>query len=161
MHFAFQLRVNARVVRQNVDFGHSDRAREVEPLPDICEDFSHEVYVHRRGGANIPVDFECFNACTSIEPLLWLSPRRPRACFLIIALFFVFVLLSSFLGAFFTVNKQYGYSMGDAFTLAGWVIGVGAFSLMGIAAWHYPRCRCWDRGEGQASEIEFLVQSHG
>jgi hypothetical protein len=59
-------------------------------------------------------------------------------------LFFgTFVALSCFLGVYFTLNKSYGYSMGDAFTLAGWVIAVGAFISSAILAYHHPRCKCW------------------
>ncbi len=35
--------------------------------------------------------------------------------------------------------------MGDAFTLAGWVVYVGAFVSTAILACHYPRCECWER----------------
>jgi hypothetical protein len=57
----------------------------------------------------------------------------------------VFVALSCFLGVFFTVKKDYGYSMGDSFTLAGYVVAVGAFVSTAVLAYHYPRCRCWER----------------
>jgi hypothetical protein len=60
------------------------------------------------------------------------------------AFFANFVGLSCFLGVFFTVNKSYGYSMGDAFTLAGWVLAVGAFMSSAILAYHHPRCKCWE-----------------
>jgi hypothetical protein len=35
--------------------------------------------------------------------------------------------------------------MGDAFTLVGWVVAVGAFISSGVLAQHYPRCKCWER----------------
>jgi len=61
--------------------------------------------------------------------------------------FAAFVALSCFLGVYFTLNKSYGYSMGDAFTLAGWVVAVGAFISTAILAYHYPRCECWEPPE--------------
>jgi hypothetical protein len=60
-------------------------------------------------------------------------------------LFAIFVALSCFLGVYFTLEKSYGYSMGDAFTLAGWVVAVGAFISSAILAYHHPRCKCWQR----------------
>jgi hypothetical protein len=54
-------------------------------------------------------------------------------------MFAIFIALSCFLGVYFTVEKSYGYSMGDAFTLAGWVIAVGAFISTGVFAQHYPK----------------------
>lgn len=69
----------------------------------------------------------------------------PRGCVLIISMFAVFVALSCFLGVFFTVKKEYGYSMGDSFTLAGYVVAVGAFITAPVLVYHYPRCKCWDR----------------
>jgi uncharacterized membrane protein (DUF485 family) len=57
--------------------------------------------------------------------------------------FAAFVALSCFLGVYFTAEKRYGYSMGDAFTLAGWVIAVGAFISTAVLANHYPRCARW------------------
>lgn len=54
-----------------------------------------------------------------------------------------FIALSLFLGLFFTYSKSFGYSMGDAFTLAGYVVAVGALVCSFILACHYPRCRCW------------------
>ena len=68
----------------------------------------------------------------------------PRECILIMIFFAAFVALSCFLGVYFTVEKSYGYSMSDAFTLAGWVVAVGAFISTGVLAHHYPRCNCWE-----------------
>ena len=82
------------------------------------------------------------------------TPARHRPCLIIIAVFLSFLTLSIFLGVYFTVHKSYGYTMGDAFTLASFVVSLGAFSLMGFVAWHYPRCRCWDRVGWQATPIE-------
>jgi hypothetical protein len=70
---------------------------------------------------------------------------RPRTCYLIAAMFASFVGLSCFLGVYFTVETKYGYSMGDSFTLAGWVVAIGAFVSSGVLAKHYPRCTCWER----------------
>jgi hypothetical protein len=63
-------------------------------------------------------------------------------------MFTTFVALSSFLGIYFTVKKEYGYSMGDSFTLASYIVAVGAFVSTAVLAYHYPRCKCWDRGTG-------------
>jgi hypothetical protein len=81
--------------------------------------------------------------------------------------FAAFVGLSCFLGVYFTLNKSYGYSMGDAFTLAGYVIAVGAFISSAILAYHRPRCKCWDSSvHHQASrhddyELQTLVELPG
>lgn len=66
---------------------------------------------------------------------------------MIMLFFATFVALSCFLGIYFTLSKSYGYSMGDAFTLAGWVVSVGAFVSTAILAYHYPRCKCWERSK--------------
>ena len=45
--------------------------------------------------------------------------------------------------------------MGDAFTLAGWVVAVGAFVSSGVLAQHYPRCDSWERlKESDEARIE-------
>ena len=78
-------------------------------------------------------------------------------------MFATFVLLSCVVGIFFTVEKSYGYSMGDAFTLAGWVIGVGAFISTGVLAHHYynGRCKCWQHGgDGDEREHELRLLRH-
>ncbi len=85
-----------------------------------------------------------------------------RGCVLIIAVFVIFTLLSCFLGVYFTVNKGYGYGMGDAFTLAGYVIAVGALVSTAGSAYHYPRCACWKKTKQEierAIELERLVSS--
>jgi hypothetical protein len=70
-------------------------------------------------------------------------------------MFSAFVFLSCFLGIYFTLDKTYGYSMGDAFTLAGWVVAVGAFISSGVLAQHYPRCTCWERStESDEDRVE-------
>lgn len=84
--------------------------------------------------------------------------KWPRGCVLIIAMFSIFVVLSCFLGVLFTVQKRYRYSMGDAFTLAAYVVAVGTFASTGVMAWHYPRCKCWDRGEGKERGFELLMR---
>jgi hypothetical protein len=67
----------------------------------------------------------------------------PRGCYIVALLMTGFIGLSVFLGLFFTINKEYGYSMGDSFTLAGYVIAVGALITSLLFALHYPRCDCW------------------
>lgn len=68
--------------------------------------------------------------------------------------------MSCFLGVYFTLRKDYGYSMGDSFTLAGYVVAVGAFVSTAVLAYHYPHCRCWERskGSGKKEDIELLAQ---
>jgi len=68
---------------------------------------------------------------------------RTRGCLIVAAIFTTFITLSCFLGVYFTVQKDYGYSMGDAFALAGYVVAVGAFVSTGFLGYHYPRCTCW------------------
>lgn len=70
--------------------------------------------------------------------------RGPQPCTMIIFMFTSFVFLSSFLGLYFTIKKQeYGYSMGDSFTLAGYVIAVGTLVTGVVSGIHFPRCKCW------------------
>lgn len=85
----------------------------------------------------------------SHEPSLW-TRLRPRGCFLIITVLFAFIVLSSFLGLYFTLYKEYGYSMGDSFTLAGYVIAVGGLISSFLIVKHYPRCNCWKRPQNEA-----------
>lgn len=80
---------------------------------------------------------------TQSLPIISILRQRPRGCPYIIVILAAFLILSVFLGTYFTVRKEYGYSMGDAFTLAGYVIAVGAFLSTGVLAHHYPRCKCW------------------
>lgn len=66
-----------------------------------------------------------------------------RGCKLILLVMSSFIILSLFLGIFFTVHKEYGYSMGDSFTLAGYIIAVGALVCSFLLARHLPTCKCW------------------
>ncbi|ESZ95064.1 hypothetical protein SBOR_4519 [Sclerotinia borealis F-4128] len=68
-----------------------------------------------------------------------------RGCVRIIFISFTFIALSVFLGVYFTVSKDYGYSMGDAFTLASYVIGLGTLVCGALIGHHYPHCRCWNK----------------
>ena len=79
---------------------------------------------------------------------------KPRGCFIIIALFASFVILSLFLGVYFTLKKENGYSMGDSFTLAGYVIAVGTVISAPILAYHYPHCKCWQKYKENYTHIE-------
>jgi len=65
------------------------------------------------------------------------------SCTLILLFLIVFLALSLFLGIFFTMNKSYGNSMGDAWTLASYVIGVGGACASVLGICHYPHCTCW------------------
>ncbi|KUJ18715.1 uncharacterized protein LY89DRAFT_503129 [Mollisia scopiformis] len=49
------------------------------------------------------------------------------------AIFVVSFLLSLFVGVFYTVSPSHQRSMGDAFTLAGWVANIGSLSLTALA----------------------------
>lgn len=71
-------------------------------------------------------------------------------CWTIGAVLIIFVILSCFLGLFFTLRTEYGYSMGDSFTLAGYVVAVGALISSFLLALHYPRCTCWNRDRYEA-----------
>ena len=71
-------------------------------------------------------------------------------CWTIGAVLIIFVILSCFLGLFFTLRTEYGYSMGDSFTLAGYVVAVGALISSFLLALHYPRCTCWNRERYEA-----------
>jgi hypothetical protein len=73
---------------------------------------------------------------------------------MIIALFAVFVILSLSLGVYFTLEKEYGYSMGDSFTLAGYVLAVGTIISAPILAYHYPHCKCWEKYKKSDPYIE-------
>jgi len=84
---------------------------------------------------------------------------RPCRCLLIIALMIGFVTLSCFLGIFFTIHKEYGYGMGDAFTLAGYVVAVGALISTMFFAIHYPRCDCWTDVQYTTRDIEMRTAS--
>lgn len=89
---------------------------------------------------------------SNLVPQLWKS-RLPRGCFIIGTLLSGFIGLSLFLGLFFVTHKEYGYSMGDSFSLAGYVIAVGALISSFLFACHFPRCRCW-KGEIREREID-------
>jgi hypothetical protein len=73
---------------------------------------------------------------------------------MIIALFAVFVILSLSLGVYFTLEKEYGYSMGDSFTLAGYVVAVGTIISAPILVYHYPHCKCWEKYKKSDPYIE-------
>jgi hypothetical protein len=66
-----------------------------------------------------------------------------QGCKLILLVMSSFIILSLFLGIFFTVHKEYGYSMGDSFTLGGYIIAVGALVCSFLLARHLPTCKCW------------------
>lgn len=76
---------------------------------------------------------------------------------------FVFIALSLILGIFFTASTK--YSMGDSFTLAGYVIAVGGLICSFLLACHFSNCKCWkeklqttrEAGEG-GEEIELKRQ---
>jgi len=61
------------------------------------------------------------------------------------------VTLSSFLGILLTVVAL--HSLGDSFTVAAYVLAVGAFAWSALMAWHTPRCKLrlglGGQGQGQ------------
>jgi hypothetical protein len=69
--------------------------------------------------------------------------HRPAGCTIIILAMGSFIALSLFLGLFLTLRKEYGFSMGDSFTLAGYIIGVGTLVCGFMYARHLPSCKCW------------------
>jgi hypothetical protein len=52
-----------------------------------------------------------------------------------------------FLGIYFTTHKEYGYSMGDSLTLAGFVLAVGSMVCSFLFAQHYRHCECWEKNK--------------
>lgn len=82
---------------------------------------------------------------------LWIYLQR--GCVRIISLSSIFIALSIFLGVYFTVNKDYGYSMGDAFTLASYVIGLGTLICGALIGHHYPHCKCWHRDVPRTHQV--------
>ena len=87
----------------------------------------------------------------SVEPsnsgkILAQSSKRPGAllpCWILIFLVLSVALGSTAVGVYFSVVK---HRMGDGFTTASWVVGVGALLLAGPIAYHYPHCKCWKQG---------------
>jgi len=82
---------------------------------------------------------------TQLPKRLFDAFRQIRVCFLIMSIMSGFIILSCFLGVYFTTRKEYGYSMGDAFTLAGYVVAVGTLICGFMYASHFPACQCWKR----------------
>ncbi|KAE8447521.1 hypothetical protein EG329_010651 [Mollisiaceae sp. DMI_Dod_QoI] len=74
------------------------------------------------------------------------QPGSPRGCILILSMVAAFTLFSCISGLYFTLNKSLGYSMGDAFTLAAYIVAVGALVSTAALARYWPSCRCW-RGD--------------
>lgn len=92
-----------------------------------------------------------------------LKHKRPRGCLLIITFFATFVAVSLFFGILFTIRKEYGYSLGDAFTLASYIVAIGAFTSTAMVAYHYPHCRCWGKAEGNndsGTELQHFRRIH-
>jgi hypothetical protein len=73
------------------------------------------------------------------------SSKKPAAlltCWILIFLVLTVAIGSTAIGVYFSVAKN---QMGDGFTAAAWVVGVGALLLAGPIAYHYPHCQCWKR----------------
>lgn len=67
----------------------------------------------------------------------------PRGCILILTMVASFIVFSCLTGLYFTLDQRHGYSMGDAFTLAAYIVAVGALVSTAAMARHWPSCRCW------------------
>ncbi|KAF8857455.1 hypothetical protein BDZ45DRAFT_726730 [Acephala macrosclerotiorum] len=76
-------------------------------------------------------------------PTAAVHSTSPRGCLLILSMVASFILFSCIAGLYFTLEKSHGYSMGDAFTLAGYIVAVGALVSTAAMAKHWPSCRCW------------------
>jgi hypothetical protein len=83
----------------------------------------------------------------------------PRGCFVIASILSIFVGLSLFFGLFFVIRKDYGYSMSDAFTLASYIVAVGALICSFLLACHFPHCQCWRKSEAQWEELYELRET--
>ncbi|PVH84285.1 hypothetical protein DL98DRAFT_651951 [Cadophora sp. DSE1049] len=60
-------------------------------------------------------------------------------CIFILSILIVFVSSSALLGIYLTVVAL--HSLGNSFTVAAYVLAVGAFAWSALTAWHTPRCR--------------------
>jgi hypothetical protein len=81
-----------------------------------------------------------------------LTVEPPGGCVIIMLLCGVFILLSSFLGVYFTIHKEYGYIMGHSFTLAGYVMAFVACVSTTLITYHYPKCTCWGNSENRIQD---------
>ncbi|KAH8596822.1 hypothetical protein B0O99DRAFT_685302 [Bisporella sp. PMI_857] len=91
----------------------------------------------------------CSNAQIKSVPKSDGQRLLPRGCFVIASILSIFVGLSLFFGLFFVIRKDYGYSMSDAFTLASYIVAVGALICSFLLACHFPHCQCWRKSEAQ------------
>lgn len=86
-------------------------------------------------------------------------------CILILLIFMFSVVSSSLLGIYLTAIAL--HSLGDSFTVAAYVLAVGAFAWSALMAWHTPRCKLRStmngpaRSQVQAREGERPVGSLG
>ncbi|KAH7403084.1 hypothetical protein BKA64DRAFT_706597 [Cadophora sp. MPI-SDFR-AT-0126] len=62
-----------------------------------------------------------------------------RICILILSIFIFSVISSAMLGTYFAAIAL--YSLGDSFTVAAYVLAVGAFAWSALMAWHTLRCK--------------------
>lgn len=85
----------------------------------------------------------------------------PRFCFSLITIIALFIGLSLFLGLFFASNKSYGYSMGDAFTLAGYIVTVGGLICGFLFACHFPLCKCWTSATEREESMRGVYELQG
>ena len=69
-------------------------------------------------------------------------------CILILSIFVLSVFSSSLLGIYLTAIAL--HSLGDSFTVAAYVLAVGAFAWSALMAWHTPRCKLRSTMNGPA-----------
>jgi hypothetical protein len=90
---------------------------------------------------------QTINAASTPSPLPTNHPPTGvysiRTCYIICFVMFLIVVGSASLGIYYTVRFD---KMGDGFTAASWIVAIGALSLAGPLARHYPHCSCWVRG---------------
>lgn len=84
----------------------------------------------------------------------------PRGCILILSMVATFIIFSCMTGLYFTLDYSHGYSMGDAFTVAAYIVAVGALVSTAAMARHWPSCRCW-RGKHGGIDDNIRHQSPG
>jgi hypothetical protein len=80
---------------------------------------------------------------SKLKHLAYTISQQLHGCKLILLVMSIFIILSLSLGVFFTIHKEYGYSMGDSFTLASYIIAVTALVCSFLLARHWPDCKCW------------------
>ncbi|KAE8451599.1 hypothetical protein EG329_003672 [Mollisiaceae sp. DMI_Dod_QoI] len=123
-----------------------------------CSDVIRRLWTHQKTSAR--PHYSCLTSSTqqpipgdipsNVAPWILFRFIQIRTCLLIWSFVAAVVILSVFLGLFFTLDKSYGYSMSDAFTLSAFVIAIGALITSVLGRCHYPHCTCWGRPRERA-----------